>query len=75
MCEEAPQILCIHINHVLEQDSYSYGRKKQISFDQTLEFSDFVKGNSRKSKNFRLIEFDHQIYLNGVVYLFSYLYD
>jgi len=51
MCEEAPQILCIHINHVLEQDSY-YGRKKDISFNQTLEFSNFVNGNTRKSMNF-----------------------
>ena len=52
MCEEAPQILCIHINHVLEQDLYSFGRKKQISFSQTLEFGGLVRGNSEKSKNF-----------------------
>ena len=52
MCEEAPQILCIHINYVLEQDPNSYGRKKTISFRQTLEFSDFVKGKSGKSKVF-----------------------
>ena len=52
MCEEAPQILCIHINHVEEQNSYSYGRKKHISFSQTLDFPDLVKENTRKSKNF-----------------------